>query len=672
MTIEVHGPDGSVVQFPDGTSSDVITSVMGKHFGAPAQSPASGPSFEEGLARSFSEGVPIVGGLLNRADAATNAAMAPLLNRFFPKDQQLPEATFADRYKHSLADQEHLDKQFSADHPVASTLADVAGAVASTGGVAGTETGAKLLGLAGKTLPEMVRNGAISAGAIGATDAAVRGQDPLVGGTIGAAAGAAGPLLGRAVGTLAAPIARTIRGLRDPEAEAARRVATSLSRDIGAGNAGLTPQEFATARNSGVPVSLIDAGGETTRALARSAANTSPEGRSILNQAIDQRFATQGDRLTEWLNTTFNYPNAPATQKALEEVARTVNRPAYARAYSEGSNGIWDDRFEQMSQAPVVQDAIRRTMVSAKNEAARNGFTPPQNPFTFDKSGRLVLKEDARGNRTLPNLQFWDNVKRNLDRVGTPQSKEWSRVLRDELDSEYPSYAPARAGAAKFFGAEDALEAGQQAVSSKMKNREMAAGLAKMSPAERKLFQDGFVDRYVQAIREVPDRRSVLNQIANSTASRERLNLALGTEKAKALEAFLRIEGVMDTARSAVQGNSTTARQLAELGLAGGLNLYEGHGHFTADPVALTHALLLFGAARGSRAIDERVAQQVARLLTSNDIGQISKGIKLLARNGTLMRAIRNADAAIGALTTRGAAPAIGRSLNGPTGSYPQ
>ena len=35
MTIEVEGPDGAVHEFPDGTSTDVIKSVMVKHYGAP-------------------------------------------------------------------------------------------------------------------------------------------------------------------------------------------------------------------------------------------------------------------------------------------------------------------------------------------------------------------------------------------------------------------------------------------------------------------------------------------------------------------------------------------------------------------------------------------------------------------------------------------------------------
>jgi hypothetical protein len=103
----------------------------------------------------------------------------------------------------------------------------------------------------------------------------------------------------------------------------------------------------------------------------RSAANTSPEARGAIERFTSDRFSGQGGRVEDWLNTTFNFPNADETQTALKQTARTINRPAYATAYSKGAGGLWDDGLEQMSQAPVVQDAIRKTMVSAKNEAAK-------------------------------------------------------------------------------------------------------------------------------------------------------------------------------------------------------------------------------------------------------------------------------------------------------------
>lgn len=621
------------------------------------------PSMVSGMARGAARGVPIVGGLLNKANAATNAALAPVLNPLFDKDQQLPEETFGERYQHSLRDQEGMDKSFAEAHPIADAVAEIGGGVAATGGAAATATGAKLLGLTGKTLPQLVTRGGASGAAISAADAAVRGENPLTGGAVGGVVGGAAPGVGRVVNAkVIEPVRNMVRGFRDPAGEAERRVATALDRDIRNQDRGLTLQEMTDASASGQPAMLMDAGGETTRALARSAANTSPEGRSTLNRAIDERFESQSPRLAEWLQSTFHYPDASAQQDALDKIARTVNRPNYAKAYSEGSNLKFDETFEQISQAPVVQDAIRKAMVSARNDAAKLGFTPPKNPFRFDETGRLKLKANADGSTMEPNLQFWDIVKRNLDKTNTPEARDWARVLRDRLDDVVPSYGTARAGAARFFGAGDALEAGQNFVGASQKFGIPAVRkqLAKMSADERQLFQDGYVSRLVETIEQTGDRRTVLNKISNSPAAREEMNVALGRERAAEVEARLRVEGIMDLARPALQGNSTTARQLVELGLAGGVGGYEG---YQGDPQALLKAALVYGAARGHRVVDERVAKEVAKLLTSPDVGKLQKGIALISRNKQMMGAIRNADAALASIGARGASPTGSRDL---------
>jgi hypothetical protein len=54
----------------------------------------------------------------------------------------------------------------------------------------------------------------------------------------------------------------------------------------------------------------------------------------------------------------------------------------------------------------------------------------------------------------------------------------------------------------------------------------------------------------------------------------------------------------MDRARKAVIGGRTTARQLIELGLAGGYDLYEGGGMPSADPTVLAQTAMIYGVLR--------------------------------------------------------------------------
>ncbi|EJN10471.1 hypothetical protein PMI42_06247 [Bradyrhizobium sp. YR681] len=669
--------DGRRFKVQAGSIADA-TEALKSHL----ESSKPAPGMIEGVTRAAARGIPIVGGMLNKANAATNAALAPVIDPLLPDSmEKLPEKSFGERYQHALDIQEGKDKGFAQEHPVADTAAEIAGGVASTGVAAATATGAKLLGLTGRTMPQLMARGAASNAAISGADAAVRGDNPLTAAAVGAGIGGVAPGVGRLINSkVVEPIRNLVRGFSDPAAEAERRVASALDRDIRNGDRGLTLQEMQDARATNQPAALIDTGGEVTRAMARSAANTSPEARSTLNHLIDNRFESQAPRLAEWLQQSFHYPDATAQREAIDSIARTVNRATYARAHSRpAAQSMWDEGFEQLMQAPVVQEAARGATMTGANRSAAQGFTPVRRPFEFHDqeslTPRYTRRADDQGREILPNLEFWDHVKRNLDdKINTLQRSGQNSAARDaqelrarlveKLDRSVPEYAAARRGAAAFFGADDAIEAGQNYVgaSRQFRTPDVRRQLAQMSPVERQLFQDGYVSRLVQTIEQSGDRRTILNKISNSPGAREEMEVALGPQRAREVEARLRVEGLMDVARNTVQGNSTTARQLVELGLAGGVGGYES---YQGDPQALIKAALVYGAARGHRVVDERVAREVARLLASDNVGQVQRGLRILTRNQNMMRSIRNADAAIASVSARGAEPGVTDFVSG-------
>jgi len=662
MPIDVSTPDGSSFSFPDGTPQDVITGALRAHFGqgVPQQAAPVQPIGASDLVRAAGRGVPIIGGLLDKANAATYAALAPLA----PGDTTVSHApSFSERYGENLEKEKAKDTGFDVQHPVASTVAQLAGGVGSTGLAATTPLGARLLGLTGTTLPGMIWRGAASGAGLSAADAAVRGGDPIAAAGIGGALGTVAPVVGRGISAAVEPLVSTARGIANPAEEATRRVATAANRDITAGTAGMTPQEFQAAQAAGQPVNVMDIGGETVRGLARSAANTSPEGRAVLDRAINDRFESQTGRLTDWLRSTFHYPDAVAQQEALDQVARTTNRANYQRAMQEGAGGVWSPELERLAGSTAVSSAMQRAAANAKDEAIVSGYGAMNPRITFTPDGRIQFTKGPTGVPTYPDLQFWDLTRRELSDAaqragpGTSEARRlnsFANAMNAELDRIVPSYQAARLGAARFFGANDALEAGQNFVTSKMENAQARNALAQMSPQERQLFQDGFVDTLVNKIRESGDRRSIMNQVGNSPAARERLAIALGPQRAAQLETFLRTEGIMDLARPAVQGNSSTARQLAELGLAGGAyTLGTGGNILNPDPTSVLNAALLYGAARGRNAIDHRVARQVAELLASNNIGRVQSAMQMLSQP-RMLGALRNADAGLASIAARG------------------
>src|SRR6185295_267206 len=496
----------------------------------------------------------------------------------------------------------------------------------------------------------------------GAADTAVKAATGAAIG--GAAGGVAAPVVEGAVRgarALATPAVNAIRGVNDAEGEAARRVAIAIQRDAQADpNAvsRLTPQEFGASVQSGGPATAMDIGGETTRALARSAANTSPEGRAALSRTINDRFDGQAGRVTDWLRSTFHYPDAAAQSEALENVGRTVNRANYRRAMEEGDRSIFSPELDRLMGSPAVVDAMRKASTSGKDRAITQGMGAMRQGVTVE-NGVVTFTRGPNGVPTYPSLAFWDATKRELDdaanaaaRAGRNSeasvTRDLARTLRSELDAHVPSYQQARAGASHFFDAENALEAGQNFVGKNMTSAEARRALSQMSPQERQLFQDGFVSRYIDTLNQVGDRRSILNKIAESPAAREKLNVAIGRPRAQELEAGLRVEGIMDLARNAVQGNSTTARRLAELGLAGGVG-FGANGFDTGNvrPSALMTAALVYGAAKGRNRINENVSRHVAELLTSNNPQNLARGIRMVARNNTLFNSLRAADSGL-------------------------
>jgi hypothetical protein len=629
-----------------------------------AQPVVDQPKPEKGIVNSIGRGV-AKGASLNFYDELRGlmeaggldhkdpASMTKLVSGAYNYWTGEPEAV--KRYDTAVVRERAADKEAQTEHPNYFLAGEIGGGLALPVGAAASAA----------TLPARMARGATTGAALGtgyglgegenAKERAIgAGTGVLLGGLLG---GAASPIVEGALsaGRVAArPIVNTVRSALNPEGEASRRVATALDRDFRQQGPNFTREDTAAAAIANSPTAVIDAGGETTRALARSAANTSPEAREALSRLTQDRFGNQNDRAANFVRTlTGANADNPATLEALQAAARRSNTPAYERAYNAGRS-VWDDTLEQISQAPAVQDAIRQATRTGANRAAADGFQPIRNPFQTDAEGVLRLRQNQDGSQATPSLQFWDHVKRNLDdqyetlnrsgeRSAARDVNDLRRQLLGHLDDNVPEYQAARAGAAQAFGAQDALEAGSSFVTSKMDNAEARRAFQRMSHPERQLFQQGFASTLINHIGEMGDRRTILNSIAQSPSSRERMEIALGPQRSRQMEAFLRVEGIMDRARTAVTGNSTTARQLTELGLAGGATGIAGAGDVT-NPRALATGAIVYGMIHGRNAINQNVARRVGEMLASNDPNVINRGIQMIARNNTMLNRLRSID----------------------------
>lgn len=569
------------------------------------------------------------------------------------------------RYDATASRERQLTRDAEIQHPMASTVGQVGGALALPvgAGASGATLGARM---ARSSAAGAVYGGLSGAGdGVGAADTASRAT---MGAGLGAAVGGLAPPVVegaiQGVKSASGPIINAIRGAVNPEAEASRRVATAVMRDAKAdpnAEARLTPSEFSSNVQAGGPATIMDMGGGLTRRLADSAAITSPEAGTALNSAINNRFEGQSSRVTGWLNDTFHYPNAFAQQEAIDTVAKTVNKGAYDRVMTQ--HPVIDVPTD-ITDRPAVAQAMRDAVSLAKNYGEKLQ-SPTETKTILSGDGYHIADDVSTPAKT--SLRYWDYVKKAMDAriegmkrgggIDSLNGKEAAdfrglvdarKSLVEHLDAEAPGYKDARAGAARFFGAENALEAGQNFVGAKLGNDEAQAALSKMTPTERNLFRDGFVSRYIETINETGDRRSVLNKIADSPAARQRLEMVLGKDRSNEMEGMLRVEGVMDLARKAVQGNSWTARRLYDMGLAGGLGL-GATGGYNMDPKEMAAGAVISALASGGKKIDSRVAQKVGEMLVSQDPQMMLRGLKLLSRNNGMMDSLRAVDRRIAA-----------------------
>jgi hypothetical protein len=557
-----------------------------------------------------------------------------------------------------------LDKAAEEQFPNTYLGANIAGSVAMP------------LGFVGRGAKAAITAGGVS----GAASGFGRGEgaeDRLTGAAIEGGLGAAlGALPAVAMGTFNAG-----QRILAPQSFAERVVRRTIEADRARGVEDvLTPADIAAARAAGQDIVVGDLGATGTLRLARAAGNTSEDAAARLRAAADPRYTEQGRRSAGFIEDMFGGDlNMTAANDILQDTARVVNAPLYRAAYQAGENAnLWNPTLERLSQSPSVQAAIRDAESRAADRAPIEGNIVIRNPFRFDEQGRMVWATTADGGQIRPNLQFWDQVQRNLREAAesaAPGSSRQSdlKALRDrlnrELDTAVPEFGQARGMARQFFGAEDALEAGQTFF---RQNREIQLtdtqkAFRSMSRPEQELFRRGFASELAGAVLRPADSRDIVKMFEG--ANRRKLEVIMPPDQLRQLEAFVRREGIMNRLRAATQGNSSTAQQLRDMSIGAGAGA--GVGIFTSgDPLTTGGTALLGGLlARKRIQVNENVMREVGEILSSNDPDRINK---LLSgpNGGAIMGAMRSLSQAVSNIG--GGARASAAPRTEPTVNVPQ
>lgn len=644
--------------------------------GFAAMSPAEQQRTVDEIAQSFGSAAPQLQAQAPVTDGPSmlgSAATGAVSGMTFGFDDEIAAGLktglgFAGDYGKELENQRAIQGRYREANPIAAGVGEIGGALA-TAPLTGALNVMRGAGL-GARVASSAATGAAYGGVYGAGTSegnlADRAAGAGIGAAFGGAAGSAAPLIMQGASSLVAPL----RGMINPQKEAARRVGSALALDKvpGAEPLRTAADHLRLAQSNDVPLIAADVGDETTRAVARSAANTSPTARTALQDATGSRWENQTERVqTALQRITGAGGDTGGKIETLQKAARTANAPAYRRAYNDGSSGIWSENLEQLASSPTFVEAMRRVATkTGKDRAVVEGYGGFNPGVQVTDDGRILFPTGKGGVPAYPDLQYWDYVQRELRNESQKAYRAGAkgdgstleglhRKLIEELDTAVPIFRDARRGAAQFFGAEDALEAGRVAARDRrMANPDLARGLSKMNGAERQLFQEGYANEMLESVSRMGDTRNVVGSpLFASQQMRQRHALALGPGKAKEIETLTQLENIMNKTKAAVEGNSTTVRQLVEMGVAGvGGGIWSGGN--IADPRTYLPVLLTLGARRFGGKINANVVREVGELLASGDPDKLSRAADILAQNKTLNLALQHADEYL----TKAASPA--------------
>lgn len=604
----------------------------------PQVSPVPPPSRGTGPMDQISAGytaaadaIPVVGPLALRGAEALRARVQGMSPEDVSRETQIDQAA----------------------NPNAAATGTVVGTVAPylLGGT--TTLGAKLLGMA----PEagLLANSLWSAGSgavISAADTLMRGgnagdaaKDAGIGGAIGGAIPGVGALLKSGARLIPKALDWSLGGVPsvaktavNTDRAAQKSIGRAMQADQAAGQ-GMTPALETSAGNAGQDIINLDRGGPATRRLARVSSAASPEAKAALEGAADR--ATPGLDTGAFLTKLAGgSADDLALRTQLEDAGRIVNGKAYRAAYSSPeAQQVFSPELQQLLQSDAVQRAIGDVVKRGSDRAAVDGTLRIHNPFHLSANdGKYRLLQKADGTLVAPNLAFWDQVKRNVDsgistairggdntRAGELQAIKAKLVAA--LDAQVPSFKSARAGAAAFFGADNALDAGRQFALQPRNLPEAQAALAKMSAPDRKAFAIGAASSAIDKLK-TGNTYAVVKGTFGTPAQKEFWQSVLGKQKAEQLEAFVKVQGIMDESRRAVSGGSHTY----DLMVAGGLGTAGAAGSYFAPGNNFSTAAYFVAALRAGRGIlgrkvDQAVAEKVANLLASNDKAALNKVI---------------------------------------------
>ena len=667
MPIEVELPDGSIAEFPDGTSHDVMKSAISKRFSPEAAAKKQAETDVRSGENRPDYRPPSMFG--DRFQRLSDQVMDP----FGVQDEIVGAGQFIRKLVTSGGDLDQAKQAYSdaadrvrAERRVArqdyGIVPEIVGGF-GTAGVVGRGVAAA------PTFLQGVRQSAQAGAAGGAVSGFAQGEGGVTNRLLGAAEGGAiGAVAAPVIGNVLLPAAaRTIGGIRDATRYAANAIQSARNPQQTAIEtvadrivaSGTTPDAIRArvGPQSPTPMNIVDltreVAGEGAAApvirLGRAAYSLSGDEAGDAAERLLSRQATQSGRVSNIIQRSVANP----TQRALGgntagdfEATRAVGlqrirdeaAPAYRQFYAEPPMDPL--QLQDLLGDPVFRGAVQHAQRQARAEAIR------QNQAAVRAGRPPVEVPDLNPDAVRFTPQTLDYTQRQLrlaseGHVSDPNRAAHARDLReiflDRIEDQYPTFRGIReryATGMGEFGADGALEAGA-ALTTRLgaPAREALRDFNRYTPAQQELFRLGFARKLMDDAANTQTGAAVANKF-NSPAVREiverlypRSDPQLWRQGQEMLRG-LRREALTTRTKNDLLAGARTAELGSDMG-----RMTEG-ARAAADLLSGSFGKLLNNlSTRLTTQIGRRGAREVTDILTQTDPAQLGPTLDRLARS---------------------------------------
>lgn len=607
-TYEITGPNGKKYRVSGQGSPEEAMKALQQQLGGvveqpqpeapqqPQQSAAPDPDYWSSGATAMDT---FTGGLQSKLNAAGGGLIDATIGAI-----QGDGWNYSDNYNKHLQNQRGQQAVYEANHPVKAAIGQGAG-----------------MGLAVMALPGFGQGmkGAIGTGAgygafMGAgSDAdslAERAGNTLKGAVTGGTIGAGGYGAGKLAAKGATHINRAWQGMNaDAKTRAATRVSQMIDDKYGPNASQMLQKELA---DIGPDSMLIDVLGEEGLSVGRSAANISPQARETLETTLLGRKAGQNERIVSDIEKAAGLkPGNRKTVETMKAEAYDKVRPLINRAYEKArANGqdIPLDYFSDVLNSPLGEDAFKSAVTSLRNRMAVSGEKAGGNLAVIDEMKKIL---DSRA----------EMARRSGDLATADVAGRMAKHLRSQMDvllnGEYELARQMRRAAYKK---DEAFDAGAGLAG--RASFESLDAAKKVAPTNQRAMAQAYASQQAENLLNRGATEGAMGSMS-TPAGKEAYRLALGQNSGRVDKALEREKNFNRVAR-ALTGNSTTARQLAEMGASGvgaaATTMAMGYDATTGGVAGLMAAVLRKGGPALARKIatssQREAAPIIAELLT--------------------------------------------------------